>query len=73
MFAGIAVPQAPLRYKYLAIVRNMALVRSKGDYDVEVCLDEHARNLIAWWVNNIHSQRTSLRSSPPDFEIQMLP
>ena len=28
VFAGIAVPQAPLRYKYLEIVRNMALIRS---------------------------------------------
>ena len=70
VFAGIAVPQAPLRYRYLEIIRNMALIRSKGDYKVEVCLDEHARYLIAWWVNNLHSQRKSLRSSKPEFEIQ---
>ena len=60
VFAGIAVPQAPLRYKHLEIIRNMALIRSKGDNKVEVCLDEHARDLIAWWANNLHSQRKSL-------------
>ena len=48
VFASIAVPQAPLRYKYLEIIHNMALVRSRGDYKAEVCLDEHARNMIAW-------------------------
>lgn len=44
VFAGIADPQAPLRYQYLEICRNMALVQSRGDYKVEACLDEHARD-----------------------------
>lgn len=70
VFAGIAVPQAPLRYKYLEIVRNMALIRSKGDYKANICLDVHARDLIAWWVNHLQFQRQSLCSSSPDFELQ---
>ena len=70
VFAGIAVPQAPLRYKYLEIVRNMALIRSKGNYKATVCLDAHATDLIAWWVNHLHLQRQSLCSSFPDFELQ---
>ena len=48
----------------------MALVRSRGDYKAEVCLDEHARNMIAWWMTNLHSKRKPLRSSPPTAELQ---
>ena len=69
-FAGIAVPQALLRYKYLEIVHNMALIRSKGNYMATVYLDAHARDLISWWINNLHFQSQSLWSSPPDIELQ---
>lgn len=47
-FAGTAVPQAPLRYKYLEIIRNMDLVRNKENYKAKVCFDVHARGMIAW-------------------------
>lgn len=57
VFAGIDVTQEPLRYKYLEICRNMALIRSRGDYNAEIHLDEQARVLIAWWVNNPHLKR----------------
>lgn len=43
VFAGVAVPQAALRYKYSEIVRNMALIQSKGDYKANIILDEHSR------------------------------
>ena len=56
VFAGVAVPQAPVKYKYLEIVRNMALIQSKGDYKANIILDEHSRDLICSWVNSITFQ-----------------
>lgn len=70
VFAGVAVPQAPLRYKYLEIVRNLALIQSKGDFKANISLDEHSRDLISWWVNNINSQTKSLITLPPELEIR---
>lgn len=54
VFAGIAVSQALLRYKYLEIVISMTFIRSKGEYNTHICLDEHSRDLITWWVENVH-------------------
>lgn len=68
VFAGIAVTLAPLRYRYLEICRNMALIRSRGDCKPEIYLDEHARDLFAWWGNNLHSKKRSLRSSHPNLK-----
>ncbi|XP_042859110.1 uncharacterized protein LOC122245227 [Penaeus japonicus] len=70
VFAGVAVPQAPLHYKYLEIVRNMALIKSKGDYEAHTFLDVHSRDLIRWWVDNITYQTKSIINPPPDLEIR---
>ena len=65
-FIGMAVAAdptvelAPLRYKYLEIVRNRELAIHHGNYSSPVHLDSHARDLITWWVNNIDSQVKSL-------------
>lgn len=67
--ADPAVELAPVRYKYLEIVRNRGLATHHGDYNSPVHLDDHARDLIAWWVNNIDSQVKSLRSCP--YQIEM--
>ena len=64
-----AVELAPLRYKYLEIIRNRELARHHGNYSSPVLLDNHARDLITWWVNNIDSQTKSLRSSPHQLEL----
>ena len=48
----------------------MALIRSKGTYTAIVCLDDHARDLIAWWVNKLNIEGQSLWSCPPDCELQ---
>ena len=48
--AGPGVPFAPLRYKYLEIVRNGALAGSRGNYDHSLVLDDRARECVAWWV-----------------------
>ena len=74
-FIGLAVASeaavnlAPLRYKYLEIVRNQALTLSNGNYDSIISLDSHARDMIRWWIDNIDSQTNSLVSCPPDLEI----
>ena len=44
------VPRAPLKYKYLEILKNRALVASKGNFDASVILDDKALGLIRWWV-----------------------
>ena len=62
--AGPGVPVAPVRYKYLELVRNRALVGSRGDYEAKVTLDTHARQLVLWWTNNIHLQSRSLLCDP---------
>lgn len=36
---------------------------------MEVCLDEHAWELIVWWVNNLHLQSKSLLSSSTELEV----
>ena len=70
VFVGVTVPQAPLRYKYLEIVRNMALIQSKGDYKVNKILDAHSCDFICWWVNNITSQTKFIITLPPPLEIR---
>lgn len=70
VFAGVAVPHAPVKYKYLEIVRNMALIESRGDYKAKIILDAHSRDLLCWWVDNITSQTKSIITSPPDLEIR---
>lgn len=69
VFAGVAVPQAPLHYKYLEIVRNLALIKNKGDYKAQILLDLHSRELVRWWVHNITSQSKSIVIPPPDLVI----
>lgn len=64
-----AVELAPLRYKYLEILRNRELARNHGDYRANILLDSHARKLVTWWINNIDSQSRSLRSSSPQIEL----
>lgn len=49
--AGPGVPYAPLRYKYLEIVRNDALTLSRGNYDHFLVLDSRARVCLDWWVS----------------------
>lgn len=74
-FIGLAVASeaavnlAPLRYKYLEIVRNKELTLSKGNYNSVISLDSHAQDIIRWWIDNIDSQTKSLVSCPPDLEI----
>lgn len=64
-----AVQLAPLRYKYLEILRNRALASSHGDYHAPITLDDHARSLIQWWIHNIDSLSNSLCPSSPQFEL----
>ena len=64
-----AVDLAPVRYKYLEIIRNRELAGHHGDYAARVSLDEHAKELVLWWVNNVPLQSKSLRSSSPDLEL----
>ena len=64
--AGPGVPLAPLKYKYLEILRNRGLAASGGDFDASVVLDDRARSLILWWIQGIHSQFRSLLSLPPN-------
>ena len=64
-----AVNLAPLRYKYLEIIRNKGLSQHFGDYDSTVLLDAHSRELITWWIRNVDSLSRSLLSCPPQFEI----
>ena len=62
--AGPGVPVAPIRYKYLELVRNRALVESFGNYEAWLTLDAHARQIVLWWSNNIHLQSRSLLCIP---------
>jgi len=64
-----AVELAPLRYKYLEIIRNRELARNHGNYKSKIILDDHARALINWWIHNIDHQTKSLRSSSPQLEM----
>lgn len=64
-----AVELAPLRYKYLEIIRNRELSNHHGNYNSPVLLDCHARELVTWWVDNIDSQVKSLRSCPYQLEM----
>ena len=67
--AGDSVPNAPLHYKYLEVLRNDALKLNCGDYDAFLCLDERAKGLITWWTTNIHYCVRSLHTSSPDLVI----
>ncbi|MPC85039.1 hypothetical protein E2C01_079797 [Portunus trituberculatus] len=64
-----AVELAPLIYKYLEILHNRELVNHHVNYNSPVLLDCHARELVAWSVNNIDSQVKSLRSCPYQLEM----
>ena len=64
-----AVPLAPLRYKYLEIIRNKELACNNGNYDVPIFLDEHAKDLVRWWIHHIDSQSNSLLTSPPQLDL----
>ncbi|KAK3881370.1 hypothetical protein Pcinc_014187 [Petrolisthes cinctipes] len=65
-----AVTLAPLRYKYLEIVRNKELVKNKGNYSAIINLDDHAKDLISWWIHKIDLQSKSLLYSPPQLELK---
>ncbi|XP_045104754.1 uncharacterized protein LOC123500144 isoform X1 [Portunus trituberculatus] len=67
--ADLVVELAPLRYKYLEIIRNRELTRNHGDYSATINLDSHAKDLIHWWVHNIDCQTKSLRPSFPQLEL----
>ena len=69
MASDPAVELAPLRYKYLEIVRNRELARHHGDYRSTITLDDHTRRLITWWIDNIDTQSKSLHSSSPQIEM----
>ena len=64
-----AVPLASIRYKYLEIIRNKELGYNHGNYDVPVSLDDHAKDLIRWWIYHNDSQSNSLLTSPPHLEL----
>ncbi|XP_064643578.1 uncharacterized protein LOC135497676 [Lineus longissimus] len=51
-----AVPVAPLFYKSLEVVRNLALRESKGNFEAAVCLSTAARMDLKWWIDNIDYQ-----------------
>ena len=67
--AGPAVELAPLRYRYLEILRNKGLSQSCGNYLSHISLDTHARTLVTWWVTNVDSQVRSIHPSLPDCEL----
>lgn len=67
--AAPAVSLAPLRYKYLEIVRNQGLNQNFGNYNAKIVLDDHSRELIIWWINNVDSLSRSLLSCPPQLEL----
>ena len=56
--AGPGVPYAPLRYKYLEILRNGALSRNRGNYDGFLVLDSRARECVSWWLKYDFSPRS---------------
>lgn len=64
-----AVKLAPLRYKYLEVIRNRELTKNHGNYNANVILDHHAKELITWWIENIGCQGISLRFSPQQLEM----
>ena len=64
-----AVPLAPLKFKFLEIERNRALLVSSGDYEHHIQLSQKAKTFIQWWVTHIHSQSQTLLWKPPDFEL----
>ena len=63
------VPFAPLRYKYLEVLRNCALKDSKGDFDGMVTLDERALVQVQWWIENVNVQVKEI--VVPPFELEM--
>ena len=63
------VPRAPLRYKYLEILKNRALVFCKGNFDGFVRLDARALGLIQWWVDNIFRLVKSIVVPQIDLEL----
>ena len=74
--SGYGVPRAPLRFKYLEIVKIKALQSFQGKislvhaYDQLVVLDEKALGLIAWWCDNIFHLSNSL--SVPDISLELV-
>lgn len=65
-----AVTLAPLRYKYLEIVRNENLVIPIGDYDAFFTLDALAKDLVSWWIHNVDSLSRPLLFCPPQLNLQ---
>ena len=49
-----AVELAPLRYKYLEIIRNRELALNLGDYNARITLDAHARDFFFWVDSQYH-------------------
>ena len=60
---------APLKFKYLEIIRNNALSKHNGNFDGFIKLDAKAREVINWWINNIHSQVKNILIPRPDCSI----
>lgn len=69
MAADPTVELAPIRYKYLEIVKNRELRRFHGNYGAKISLGSNARDLIKLWVHNIDSQSRSLNVTSPQLEL----
>ena len=73
--AGYGVHRAPLRFKYLEIIKDNALKSLRGTvafprvYDQFLVLDARACGLITWWCDNIHSLTNILTVPPIAFEM----
>ena len=74
--ASYGVDRAPLRFKYLEILKNKALkslqdnVPFRQAYDSFVVLDDKARCLITWWCRNIFHLSFSL--SIPSISLELV-
>lgn len=65
--ADPGVPRAALKYKYLEIIRNRALLCNKGDYDGSLVLDRKATDLLCWWRECVDQQSKSIWCDQPQF------
>ena len=56
---------APLRIKYLEILKNEALAKNSGNFNKELQLDAKGRKIVKWWIHNIHAQYKDIVVEPP--------
>ena len=61
-----AIPLAPLYFKRIENAKIKALAENKGNFEAKMPIEQHIRDDLTWWVNNLDTTIRSITPKPID-------